>query len=88
MDSVEFLRQRSLYRPGQEGDEREWKRQMNEAADEIERLRSYTKRLEAALSHATECCSAFQCGGQFAHMSRLGEPIFDAVPRLVAKLSN
>lgn len=40
MDSVEFLRKQSLYRPGQEGDEREWCRQMNAAADEIEKLRS------------------------------------------------
>lgn len=51
-------------------------------------LRVYVRHLEVALRHATECCSAFQSGGQFAHLSRLGEPIFDAIPRLVARLSN
>jgi hypothetical protein len=39
VDSVKFLRSQALYRPGQEGQEREWCRQMNAAADEIEKLR-------------------------------------------------
>lgn len=55
---------------------------------EIERLRTYVDLLEPTLKHATECCVAFQSGGQFNHLMRLGEPIFNGVPRLVAKLSN
>lgn len=55
---------------------------------EIAALKAENAELREALSHAIACCSAFQSGGQFAHLSRLGESIFDAVPRLVAKLSN
>lgn len=58
------------------------------AAKEIEGLRAYVAQLEDTLRHATECCVAFQSGGQFNHLMRPGEPVFNGVPRLVAKLSN
>ena len=45
-DAVEFLRKQSLYRHGQEGEERDWKNNMNAAADEIERLRSALRQAE------------------------------------------
>lgn len=57
-------------------------------SQENARLRTYVGQLEAALKHATECCVAFQSGGQFNHLMRPGEPVFNGVPRLVAKLSN
>lgn len=55
---------------------------------QIERLRTHAVQLEAELKYAVECCSAFQHGGQFVHLVRLGERVFAGVPRLVAKLSN
>lgn len=55
---------------------------------EIQNLVAYVKLLESTLKHATECCVAFQSGGQFNHLMRPGEPVFNGVPRLVAKLSN
>lgn len=57
-------------------------------SQENARLRAYVGQLEAALKHATECCAAFQSGGQFNHLMRPGESVFNGVPRLVAKLSN
>lgn len=44
-DIVEFLRRQGRYRPCQDDDERELKARMNEAADEIERLREGLKNI-------------------------------------------
>lgn len=63
----------------------------NAAADCCQRIddaTTYITQLESSLRHAIECCSAFQAGGQFVHLMRPGETIFDGVPRLIAQLSN
>lgn len=51
VDSVEFLRKQAYYRPGQEGQEREWRKQINAAADEIEYLREQIRDLKREIFH-------------------------------------
>ncbi len=54
----------------------------------IDDAATYMAQLETSFKEAIECCSAFQAGGQFNHLMRPGESIFQGVPRLVAQLSN
>ncbi len=67
-DLVKFLRDQSLYKPGQEGQEREWCRQMNAAADRIEilerELEQAAVRFETMHKNLVYLTSAALIGGE------------------------